>query len=225
MTAKLTKRGPKTVRGKITAAMNSTKHGILSPKPVVTHFETEGGWKTHRESILDSLDPANGIEQALAERVALNSWRLNRVAAYETLQLSAAQEDLVDDMRRDADKYSSLHAEEAKGFEGLDSAEWQRAVHNDVVGFYHETISELGSQHTMVWLYNQAPYYALELAAWQQNPGIDLLTISKLSLSVIIAGDPYRKKPERCPKIQTKRSRFPPSGECQTSCGRSSNRS
>src|SRR5829696_4276983 len=53
----------------------------------------------------------------------------------------------------------------------------------------------------------------------------DLLTISKLSLSVIIAGDPYRKKPERCPKIQTKRSRFPPSGECQTSCGRSSNRS
>src|SRR5215217_7399997 len=52
-----------------------------------------------------------------------------------------------------------------------------------------------------------------------------LLTISKLSLSVIIAGDPYRKKPERCPKIQTKRSPFPPSGECQTSCGRSSNRS
>jgi hypothetical protein len=168
------RRGPKTVRGKITAAMNSTKHGILSPKPVVTHFESEGGWRTHRQSILDSLDPANGIEQALAERVALNSWRLNRVAAYETLQLSAAQEDLVDDMRRDADKYSSLHAEEAKGFEGLDSAEWQRAVHNDVVGFYHEIISELGSQHTMEWLYNQAPYYALELAAWQQNPGIDL---------------------------------------------------
>jgi hypothetical protein len=26
-----------------------------------------------------------------------------------------------------------------------------------------------------------------------------LLTISKLSLSVIIAADPYRKKPERCP--------------------------
>jgi CRP/FNR family transcriptional regulator, cyclic AMP receptor protein len=54
---------------------------------------------------------------------------------------------------------------------------------------------------------------------------LSLLTISKLSRSVIIAGDPYRKKPQRCPKIRTERSRFPPSGECQTSCGRSSNRS
>jgi hypothetical protein len=168
------KRGPKTVRGKITAAMNSTKHGILSPKPVVTHFESEGGWKTHRQSILDSLSPQNGIEQALAERVALNSWRLNRVVAYETLQLSAAQEELVDDMRSEATKYSSLHAEEKKGFEGIEEAEKMRAIYEDVVGLLQETIGELDSHHTMEWLYLQAPYYALELAAWQDNPGLDL---------------------------------------------------
>jgi hypothetical protein len=168
------KRGPKTVRGKITAAMNSTKHGILSPKPVVTHFETEGGWKTHRESILDSLDPQNGIEQALADRVALNSWRLNRVVAYETLQLSAAQEEIVDDMRSEATKYSSFHAEEKKGFEGIEGAERLRAIYEDVVGLLQETIGELDSRHTMEWLYYNAPYYALELAAWQDNPGLDL---------------------------------------------------
>jgi hypothetical protein len=64
--------GPKSVAGKLTASMNAAKHGILSPKPVVSHFESETGWKTHRQSILDALAPADGIEQALAERVALN---------------------------------------------------------------------------------------------------------------------------------------------------------
>src|SRR5215218_824192 len=53
------------------------------------------------------------------------------------------------------------------------------------------------------------------------EPVSHLLTISKLSRSVIIAGDPYRKKPQRCPRTQPKRSHFPPSGECQMSCGRS----
>jgi hypothetical protein len=173
-TKAVAKRGPKTVRGKITAAMNSTKHGILSPKPVVTHFETEGGWKTHRESILDSLGPQNGIEQALADRVALSSWRLNRVVAYETLQLSAAQEELVDDMRESANKYRSSCDEERKGFVNIAGAEELRAIRDDVVGLLQETIGELDSHHTMEWIYNQAPYYALELAAPQQNPGIDL---------------------------------------------------
>lgn len=173
-TKAVAKRGPKTVRGKITAAMNSTKHGILSVKPVVTHFESEGGWKTHRQSILDSLGPQNGIEQALAERVALNSWRLNRVAAYETLQLSAAQEELVDDMRESANKYSSAYDEERKGFVNIAGVEELRAIRDDVVGLLQETIGKLDSHHTMAWLYVQAPYYALELAAYQQNPGIDL---------------------------------------------------
>ena len=47
-----------------------------------------------------------------------------------------------------------------------------------------------------------------------------LLTISKLSLSVNITGDPYRKKLQRCPKTQPDTSRSPPSGAPQTSCGR-----
>jgi hypothetical protein len=168
------KRGPKTVRGKITAAMNSTKHGILSPKPVVTHFESEGGWRTHRQSILNSLDPANGIEQALADRVALNSWRLNRVVAYETLQLSAAQEELVDDMRENANKYSSAYDEERKGFVNIAGVEELRIIRDDVVGLLQERIGQFDSYSTMEWIYLQAPYYALELAAYQQNPGIDL---------------------------------------------------
>jgi hypothetical protein len=53
------KRGPKTVPGRLRASMNSTKHGILSPRPVVHHYESETGWKGHRDSILKSLDPQN----------------------------------------------------------------------------------------------------------------------------------------------------------------------
>jgi hypothetical protein len=92
------KRGPKTVPGRLRASMNSTKHGILSPRPVVHHYESETGWKGHRDSILKSLDPQNGMEQVLAERVALCSWRLNRVAAYETEQILRAQEAVIDEV-------------------------------------------------------------------------------------------------------------------------------
>jgi hypothetical protein len=94
------------------------------------------------------------------------------VAAYETLQLSAAQEELIDDMKRGAERYPSLHPEEKKGFESVDAAEVQRAIHDDVESLFSD--GELESHHTMEWIYNQAPYYALELAAYQQNPGIDL---------------------------------------------------
>src|SRR5688500_7584188 len=91
------KRGPKTPAGKLAVSRNASKHGTLSAKPLVAHFESEDGRETHRQSILDSLDPQGGIEQALAERVALNSWRLNRVIFYETEQISKLQEEALED--------------------------------------------------------------------------------------------------------------------------------
>jgi hypothetical protein len=74
--------GPKTHQGKLNVSRNATKHGILSLRPVVAHFESEQSWQRHREAILESLAPEGGLEEALAERVALCSWRLNRIIAY-----------------------------------------------------------------------------------------------------------------------------------------------
>jgi hypothetical protein len=83
-TAKKARRGPKTPEGKIAVRLNASTHGILSAQPVVNAYERAQDWEGHREAVVDSLSPEGGMEQVLAERVALCSWRLNRVVLYES---------------------------------------------------------------------------------------------------------------------------------------------
>jgi hypothetical protein len=52
-----------------------------------------------REAIVDSLCPEGGMERVLAERVALCSWRLNRVVLYESERVSELQEGVVESVR------------------------------------------------------------------------------------------------------------------------------
>jgi sporulation protein YlmC with PRC-barrel domain len=102
MTKKTAKRrGPKTLAGKLTISTNAKTHGILSPRPVVTDFESEKDWKEYRKSIITALAPEGGMEQALAERVALASWRLNRVTVYETQLIAQEQERVIEEVRKD----------------------------------------------------------------------------------------------------------------------------
>jgi len=51
---------------------------------VIPAIERAEDWEDFHKGILESLAPAGALEQALAERVALCSWRLRRVARYET---------------------------------------------------------------------------------------------------------------------------------------------
>jgi hypothetical protein len=115
---KITKRrGPKTPAGKLAVSHNASKHGIRSPRPVVTAFESEGAWRAHREAILESLSPEGGMEEALAERVALNLWRLNRVTVYETESIASEQEAVHEAVRKDREQaltLTSLYRREAK---------------------------------------------------------------------------------------------------------------
>jgi hypothetical protein len=109
--------GPKTPQGKLNVSRNATKHGILSLRPVVAHFESEQGWQRHREAILESLAPEGGLEEALAERVALCSWRLNRVIAYETETITQEQEAVSEELeedRRQKLRLTTLYRREAK---------------------------------------------------------------------------------------------------------------
>jgi hypothetical protein len=48
---------------------------------------------------MDSLSPEGGMEQVLAERVALCSWRLNRVVLYESERIYGTQEGVVESVR------------------------------------------------------------------------------------------------------------------------------
>ncbi len=76
--------GPKTEEGKEVTRWNAARHGIRSPAPVVPGIEAQEDWERHLKGILESLAPEGHLETVLAERVALFSWRLNRVARYET---------------------------------------------------------------------------------------------------------------------------------------------
>jgi hypothetical protein len=99
--AKRKKRGPKTAEGRLAVRLNASTHGILSPEPIVNAYERPEDWEAHRAAIVDSLAPEVGMEQVLAERVALMSWRLNRVTLCEAEWLQEGQEDVLKDVRQD----------------------------------------------------------------------------------------------------------------------------
>jgi hypothetical protein len=90
--------GPKTEEGKEVVRWNATRHGIRSPAPVVPGVEKKEDWEEHRDGVLESLAPVGHLEEVLAERVALLSWRLNRVTRYETESIALYQEKAEDDL-------------------------------------------------------------------------------------------------------------------------------
>jgi hypothetical protein len=67
--------------------------------PVVAGLEWNEDWETHRAGILKSLAPEDALEEALAERVALCFWRLNRVHRYETAITSVGLERIAEQLR------------------------------------------------------------------------------------------------------------------------------
>jgi hypothetical protein len=95
---KVTTGGPVTEEGKEIVRWNATRHGIRSPAPVILGVEKKEDWEEHRDGILESLQPEGHLEEVLAERVALFSWRLNRVTRYETETITLSQEKLEDDL-------------------------------------------------------------------------------------------------------------------------------
>lgn len=76
--------GPRSESGKAIAAGNSIKHGAMSQEPVLPSLgETLEGWLALRDGIVEALAPVGAMEQALAERVALNLQRLRRAERAE----------------------------------------------------------------------------------------------------------------------------------------------
>lgn len=77
------KRGPRSREGKLAVRHNAVKHGIMSTTPVIPVIESEEDWERHLQGMIDSYEPANHHETVLCERLALLTWRLDRVARYE----------------------------------------------------------------------------------------------------------------------------------------------
>jgi hypothetical protein len=80
---------------------NATRHGIRSPAPVIPGVEKKEEWEEHRDGVIESLSPVGHLEEVLAERMALLSWRLHRVIRYETESIALFQEKAEDDLARE----------------------------------------------------------------------------------------------------------------------------
>src|SRR5262245_5821478 len=76
--------GPRTPQGKARSSQNALRQGLASALAVVEGLEQAQDWQAHRDGIVAGLAPVGALEETFAERVALCSWRLRRVARYET---------------------------------------------------------------------------------------------------------------------------------------------
>ena len=75
--------GPKTPEGKSVASQNSFKHGLRSASDVISS-ESLPEFESFRDRMLADLDPKDGVESMLADRIVSLSWRLRRTALVHT---------------------------------------------------------------------------------------------------------------------------------------------
>jgi hypothetical protein len=91
--------GPKTADGKGRSSRNAVRHAFRSELAVLP-YEQADAWELHRDGVTRSLAPVGTLEEALAHRVALCLWRLQRVAVYEAGTATAAIEGVADEIAR-----------------------------------------------------------------------------------------------------------------------------
>jgi hypothetical protein len=91
--------GPRTPAGKARVAQNALRHGLGAMAPVLPG-EDPADWEAHRAGVLLSLRPVGTLEEALACRVAVCLWRMQRAAAYETAVTAVGLDEVEDDARQ-----------------------------------------------------------------------------------------------------------------------------
>ena len=94
--------GPRTEEGKAVTRYNATKSGIYSVTPVVPAFEREADWQAHRVGVFDDLQPEGYMQEIIAERIAIKSWRLRRLVRYEREQIRHRQRNIPQDLALNA---------------------------------------------------------------------------------------------------------------------------
>ena len=75
--------GPKTAAGKAASSANALRHGLAAARAVVLPDEDGEAYERLRQGVIADLDPANTLQQALAERIVVLLWRLDRAARLE----------------------------------------------------------------------------------------------------------------------------------------------
>jgi hypothetical protein len=81
--------GPRTEAGKEKVSANATRHG-LSSKRVVLATEDRAAFDALRDQLVAHYEPADETERTLVDRLAEETWRLQRCRGAETAFLDAA---------------------------------------------------------------------------------------------------------------------------------------
>src|SRR4030081_3853498 len=74
--------GPASPKGKVRSSLNALRHG-LTARVVVLPSEDMAAYQAFAKEIVDSLDPQAPFERQLAQTVADNQWRINRIRSIE----------------------------------------------------------------------------------------------------------------------------------------------
>jgi len=74
--------GPRTDAGKKRSSMNALRHGITGQVTTMTD-EDRAAHDTFSKGLMKDLAPEGAVEIQLAQRIATDSWRLNRISAVE----------------------------------------------------------------------------------------------------------------------------------------------
>ena len=75
--------GPKTAAGKAASSANALRHGLSAARAVVLPDEDGEAYERLRQGVLADLDPAGALQEALAQRIVVLLWRLDRAARLE----------------------------------------------------------------------------------------------------------------------------------------------
>lgn len=89
--------GPRTESGKSRASLNARRHGLTGQVHLMT-AEDQAAFDQLTAEYVETLNPANPIERQLAQSIAHDQWRLNRMRALEDnlLSLSFGQSEEVE---------------------------------------------------------------------------------------------------------------------------------
>src|SRR6266853_5724921 len=74
--------GPKTVEGRKRSSLNALRHGLTGQVTTMTE-EDRAAQDKFSQALIQSLAPVGAMETQVAQRIATDSWRLNRISAVE----------------------------------------------------------------------------------------------------------------------------------------------
>ena len=76
--------GPRSAAGKAASAANALVHGFTAARTLVLADEDEAAFATMRRCVVADLDPLDAVQAALAQRIAILLWRLERASRLES---------------------------------------------------------------------------------------------------------------------------------------------